>query len=139
MRHTSPRDDKTVTARDGRLAIRDALADNGLRFEAQVQVVTQGGTRADDGDTVTVSGADSVMLVLSAGTGHADRHPAYRGTTRTPRSPPPWTRRPPRATPTSAGASPAAPTDEYAAAAPAAPRRTTGRWRRCSSPTAATC
>nr|WP_281260262.1 glycoside hydrolase N-terminal domain-containing protein [Nonomuraea indica] len=79
LRHTSPRDDKTVTARDGRLTIRGALADNGLRFEAQVQVVAQGGTRADDGDTVTVSGADSAVLVLSAGTGHADRHPAYRG------------------------------------------------------------
>ncbi|MEU4538185.1 glycoside hydrolase N-terminal domain-containing protein [Streptosporangium sp. NPDC023825] len=79
LRHTSPRTDKTVTASNGRLTIRGRLADNGLRFEAQVQVVKQGGTRTDSGDRVTVSGAESVMLVLSAGTDYSDGYPAYRG------------------------------------------------------------
>ncbi|MEU8106431.1 glycoside hydrolase N-terminal domain-containing protein [Nonomuraea muscovyensis] len=79
LRHSSPRDDKTVTAAGGRLTIRGALSDNGMRFEAQVQVIAHGGTRTDDGDRVTVRGADSAVLVLSAGTDYADAHPAYRG------------------------------------------------------------
>ncbi|WP_043622737.1 glycosyl hydrolase family 95 catalytic domain-containing protein [Nonomuraea candida] len=79
LRHTSPRADKTVTASGGRLTIRGRLADNKLRFEAQVQVIAEGGTRTDDGDKVTVSGADSAVLVLSAGTDYADAYPAYRG------------------------------------------------------------
>ncbi|MGW3351332.1 glycosyl hydrolase family 95 catalytic domain-containing protein [Nonomuraea rubra] len=79
LRHTSPRDDKTVTAADGRLTIRGALRDNGMTFEAQVQVITEGGTRTDDGDRITVSGADSAVIVLSAGTDYADAYPAYRG------------------------------------------------------------
>ncbi|MEV0829252.1 glycosyl hydrolase family 95 catalytic domain-containing protein [Nonomuraea rubra] len=79
LRHTSPRDDKTVTAADGRLTIRGALRDNGMTFEAQVQVIIEGGTRADDGDRITVSGADSAVIVLSAGTDYAGTYPAYRG------------------------------------------------------------
>ncbi|MFC4585165.1 glycosyl hydrolase family 95 catalytic domain-containing protein [Sphaerisporangium corydalis] len=79
LRHTSPRDDKTVTAAGGRLTIRGALADNKMRFEAQVQVVNQGGTRTDDGDKITVTGADSAVFLLSAGTDYSGTYPAYRG------------------------------------------------------------
>ncbi|MBB2741635.1 UNVERIFIED_ORG: alpha-L-fucosidase 2 [Microbispora rosea subsp. rosea] len=79
LRHTSPHDDKTVTAAGGRLTIRGALSDNTMKFEAQVQVINQGGTRTDDGDKVTVTGADSAVFVLSAGTDYAGDYPAYRG------------------------------------------------------------
>ncbi|MEV4113316.1 glycoside hydrolase N-terminal domain-containing protein [Nonomuraea sp. NPDC049695] len=79
LRHTSPRDDKTVTARGGRLTIRGRLSDNGMAFEAQVQVIAEGGTRTDDRDRITVTGADSAVFVLSAGTDYADTYPAYRG------------------------------------------------------------
>ncbi|MEV0631026.1 glycosyl hydrolase family 95 catalytic domain-containing protein [Nonomuraea wenchangensis] len=79
LRHTSPRNDKTVTASGGRLTIRGRLADNKMTFEAQVQVITQGGTRTDAGDKITVAGADSAVFVLSAGTDYADAYPAYRG------------------------------------------------------------
>ncbi|WP_212735446.1 glycosyl hydrolase family 95 catalytic domain-containing protein [Herbidospora galbida] len=79
LRHTSPRNDKTITASNGRLTIKGALANNGLKFEAQVQVVNQGGTRTDAGDRVTVTGANSVLLVLSAGTSYSDVYPTYRG------------------------------------------------------------
>ncbi len=79
LRHSSPRDDKTVTAAGGRLTIRGRLSDNQLRFEAQVQVIAQGGTRTDAGDEITVTGADSALFVLSAGTDYAGAYPAYRG------------------------------------------------------------
>ncbi|MER6947462.1 glycoside hydrolase N-terminal domain-containing protein [Nonomuraea sp. NPDC000554] len=79
LRTSSPRDDKQVTVRDGRLTVRGVLTDNGMRFESQVQVVTQGGSRTDGTDRITVTGADSAMFVLSAGTDYADAYPAYRG------------------------------------------------------------
>ncbi|GAA0419663.1 hypothetical protein Acor_29480 [Acrocarpospora corrugata] len=79
LRHTSPRNDKTVTAADGRLTIRGALTSNRMKFEAQAQVIVQGGTRVDAGDRITVTGADSAVFVLSAGTDYAETYPAYRG------------------------------------------------------------
>ncbi|HCA88388.1 MAG TPA: alpha-L-fucosidase, partial [Streptomyces sp.] len=79
LRTTSPRDDRRVTAADGRVTVRGALTDNGLVFEAQIQVVAEGGTRADGDGQVTVAGADSAWFVLAAGTDYADTYPDYRG------------------------------------------------------------
>ncbi|MEU6119814.1 glycoside hydrolase family 95 protein [Streptomyces sp. NPDC047117] len=80
LRTTSPREDRTVTARDGRITVRGALQDNGLVFEAQLRVVAEGGTVREHADgTVTVSAADAVWFVLAGGTDYADRHPHYRG------------------------------------------------------------
>ncbi|MEU7896170.1 glycoside hydrolase N-terminal domain-containing protein [Nonomuraea sp. NPDC049152] len=79
LRTSSPRNDKTVSVKDGRLTVRGALADNGMAFESQVQVITSGGSRSDGSDRITVTGADSAVFVLSAGTDYAGAYPAYRG------------------------------------------------------------
>ncbi|RFU82241.1 glycoside hydrolase family 95 protein [Streptomyces triticagri] len=80
LRHTSPRGDSTAEAADGRLVVRGALEDNGLRFEAQLRLETEGGTVTAGGDgTLTVAGADSAWFVLAAGTDYADTYPDYRG------------------------------------------------------------
>ncbi|MEU4833796.1 glycoside hydrolase family 95 protein [Streptosporangium sp. NPDC023615] len=79
LRLTCPHPGARVTVSAGRLTLRGALADNGMRFEAQVQVVADGGTRVDGAGHVTVEGADGAVFVLSAGTDYADVHPAYRG------------------------------------------------------------
>jgi hypothetical protein len=70
---------KALTAKDGRITMSGRLDDNGLRYESQLQVLNEGGTRRDNADgSVTVTGADSVTLVLSAGTDYADEYPDYR-------------------------------------------------------------
>jgi alpha-L-fucosidase 2 len=52
-----------------------------MRFESQLQVRNEGGTRTDNADgTVTVSGANAVTLILAAGTDYAPVYPAYRTT-----------------------------------------------------------
>lgn len=80
LRHGSPRTDFTATAADGTLTVRGALADNGLRFEAQIRVRSKGGTVTSNADgTITVTGADSAWFVLAAGTDYADTYPDYRG------------------------------------------------------------
>lgn len=79
LRYTSPRGDFTASAAGGRLKIRGKLADNGMLFEAQVQVKADGGTVTNGTGQVTVSGANSATLVLSAGTNYSDVYPTYRG------------------------------------------------------------
>jgi alpha-L-fucosidase 2 len=79
LRASSPHDGTRITVSDGRLTMRGALADNGMVFEAQVRVVVQGGTTTDGAGGVTVTGADSAVFVLSAGTDYGPGYPAYRG------------------------------------------------------------
>jgi alpha-L-fucosidase 2 len=67
-------------AQHGRITESGTLNDNGLKYEAQLQVINQGGQRRDAGDgSVSVSGADSVVLILAADTNYAPRYPDYRG------------------------------------------------------------
>ena len=79
LRYTSPRSDFTATASGGLLTIRGALADNGMVFESQIRVLTDGGTVSSGGGAVTVSGANSATFILGAGTNYADSYPGYRG------------------------------------------------------------
>ncbi|KAB8161196.1 glycoside hydrolase family 95 protein [Streptomyces sp. 3MP-14] len=79
LNHTGPHGGTDVSAAEGRITVRGALADNGLVFEAQIQVVTEGGSRSESGGSVTVTGADAAWFVLGAGTDYADTYPDYRG------------------------------------------------------------
>lgn len=78
LRYTSPRSDFTATASGDRLTVRGELQDNGLLFEGQIRVRTQGGSVTAGNGTLTVSGADSAWFVLAAGTDYADTYPDYR-------------------------------------------------------------
>ncbi|MGW0547643.1 glycoside hydrolase family 95 protein [Streptomyces altiplanensis] len=76
----SAQDRTSVTAKDGRLLVRGALADNGLTYEGQVRVLTTGGKRTDGDDgRITVTGADSATFVFCAGTDYAATPPDHRG------------------------------------------------------------
>ncbi|MEV4969632.1 glycoside hydrolase family 95 protein [Streptomyces scopuliridis] len=80
LRYTSPRADFTATASGDRLTVRGALQDNGMRFETQIRVRTDGGrVSAGANGTLTVTGANSAWFVLAAGTDYADTYPRYRG------------------------------------------------------------
>lgn len=74
-------DNRTVeaAATRGRIETRGALVSNGLIFNAQAQVVAEGGVVRSEDASVIVEGADSAMLVLSAGTNYAPNYPDYRG------------------------------------------------------------
>src|SRR3712207_7796227 len=68
------------SASNGRLTVRGTLADNGMIFEAQIRVLTDGGTVTSSGSTVTVSGANSATFVVGAGTNYADTYPDRKST-----------------------------------------------------------
>jgi alpha-L-fucosidase 2 len=70
---------KTVLA-SGRITQTGALNNNGLRYETQLQVLAEGGeiSHAEDA-RIKVQGANSVILLLAAGTDYAQQYPHYRG------------------------------------------------------------
>ncbi|WP_255947434.1 glycoside hydrolase family 95 protein [Streptomyces odontomachi] len=79
LRYSSPRDDFTATAEGDRITVRGTLADNGMRFEAQLRLRHQGGTLTAADGALTLTGADEAHFVLAAGTDYADAYPHYRG------------------------------------------------------------
>ncbi len=68
-----------TTVKDGRISAQGSLQDNGLKYEAAVQVIASNKKVVSDGKSVTVSGADSVVLLLKAGTDYIQQYPKYRG------------------------------------------------------------
>ncbi|MGH8193289.1 MAG: glycoside hydrolase family 95 protein [Woeseiaceae bacterium] len=65
---------------DGRLTVRGKLHDNGLDYEAQLQLVAEGGSVSGEEERrIRVDGADSATLILAAATGYAASYPDYRG------------------------------------------------------------
>lgn len=55
--------------------------DEGMRFEAQLRALPNGGILSQDGGSLRITGADSVLLLLSAGTSFAgfDKSPSREG------------------------------------------------------------
>lgn len=72
---------QAMTSSGGRITFSGALSNNGLRYEAQLQLVADGGTVTDNPNgTVTVAGADSVDFYLSMGTNYSGAYAdGYRG------------------------------------------------------------
>ncbi|MFC3114000.1 glycoside hydrolase family 95 protein [Cellvibrio fontiphilus] len=69
-----------VNLEQGRLIASGKLHSNGLQFETQIQFLNQGGElKAVAGNKIQITGADSVVVLLAAGTDYAQRYPAYRG------------------------------------------------------------
>lgn len=65
---------------NGRLVATGKLHSNGLQFETQIQFLPQGGTlTALDNNKVRISKADSLVILINAGTDYAQQYPKYRG------------------------------------------------------------
>ncbi len=75
----SPHEGAGTHVHYGRITVRGALPDNGLRYEGQLLVVAEDGNLSDGEDTVTIREARAATLIFSAGTDYANRHPDYRG------------------------------------------------------------
>src|SRR5690606_21921605 len=69
-----------VAVEQGKITAQGSLHSNGLNFETQIQVLNSGGqVSAVDGKKIQVSAADSVVILLVAGTDYAQAYPKYRG------------------------------------------------------------
>lgn len=67
-----------TTVKDGRISAQGSLQDNGLKYETAVQVIAPHKLITSDDKSVTVNGADSVVLLLKAGTDYQQQYPKYR-------------------------------------------------------------
>lgn len=61
------------------ITMRNALLSNGLKTEAQVKVIPEGGSMTSDGTQICVEKADSVTLILACGTDYKMELPSFRG------------------------------------------------------------
>ncbi|SCP96722.1 glycosyl hydrolase family 95 catalytic domain-containing protein [Anaerobium acetethylicum] len=68
----------TPVASGDTIVLKGRLADNQMKYNGQLKAVPTGGTVTADGSKLTVSGADSVVLYISAGTDYADLYDTYR-------------------------------------------------------------
>jgi hypothetical protein len=65
---------------DKRITLAGQVDDNQMMAEMQLKLENEGGTvSSSDGQTLTVTDADSVTLVYSTGTNYKNEYPTYRG------------------------------------------------------------
>ena len=67
------------TADGDTITMKDTLATNGLKTEAQLKVLNEGGELTTDGSSIQVSGADAATLILACGTDYKMEFPKFRG------------------------------------------------------------
>lgn len=61
------------------VTMKNALLSNGLKTEAQLKVIPEGGSMTADGEGISVCGADSLTLILACGTDYKMELPSFRG------------------------------------------------------------
>lgn len=76
--YVSQIDGGQVSAENGRITLKGSIPGNGLDYNGQVQIVTDGGTVTESGNDVLVQDADSATLIWAGGTNYAPTYPDYR-------------------------------------------------------------
>lgn len=61
------------------ITMKNVLLSNGLKTEAQVKVLPEGGSMTSDGTHICVEKADAVTLLLACGTDYKMEFPSFRG------------------------------------------------------------
>ena len=83
-----PQESETVAAGTDGLVLRGTTnGGTGMKFEAHLKVVPQGGTVSVDGNRLAVDKADSVVLLLCSATTYRDRTPEPSVASRSKRPP----------------------------------------------------
>ena len=61
------------------IILKNTLKSNGMKTEAQLKVIPEGGEMTAEADSIRVSHADSVTLIFACGTDYKMELPAFRG------------------------------------------------------------
>ena len=80
VRQTTSHNNSAITTANGRLTLSGALSSNSMAFESQVQVLQTGGAITNEPDCISVSGADTVTLIMAIGTDYVNEYPTFKGT-----------------------------------------------------------
>lgn len=69
----------TLNSAENTCTIAGVVSDNGLKFRTTMKVIPTGGTiKANSNNTYTVTGADSLLIVMAAETDYKNDYPTYR-------------------------------------------------------------
>jgi uncharacterized protein YjdB len=80
VRVTSPQASPSIVATGNTLTLSGKIADNNMAYESQFRVQNEGGTVTTGNGKLTVAGASSVTILMSAATDYANHYPEYVGT-----------------------------------------------------------
>ncbi|WP_173119588.1 glycosyl hydrolase family 95 catalytic domain-containing protein [Paenibacillus qinlingensis] len=80
VRVTSPQAAPSIVATGNTLTLKGHIADNNMAYESQFRVQTEEGTVTAGSGKLTVAGASSVTILMSAATDYANHYPDYIGT-----------------------------------------------------------
>ncbi|MBP1962755.1 DUF4073 domain-containing protein [Paenibacillus aceris] len=80
VRVTSPQTSPSIVANGNTLTLSGKLADNEMAYESQFRVQSDDGTVTAGSGKLTVAGASSVTILMSAATDYANHYPDYVGT-----------------------------------------------------------
>ncbi len=68
-----------ITVSGDTITTRGSVRDNQMLYESQVKVLNEGGAITPGTGKITVAGADSLTIVLAAGTDYINSYPIYKG------------------------------------------------------------
>ncbi|MBL4935999.1 glycoside hydrolase N-terminal domain-containing protein [Clostridium sp. YIM B02515] len=68
----------TPVASNDTIVVKGTVTDNQMRYYSQLKVINTNGTITANGDKLTISDADSVVIYLSAATDYKNDYPKYR-------------------------------------------------------------
>ncbi|NOU70274.1 DUF4073 domain-containing protein [Paenibacillus sp. LMG 31458] len=80
VRLTSPQTAPSIVANGNTLTLSGKLDDNNMAYESQFQVKSDDGTVTAGNGKLTVAGASSVTILMSAATDYTNHYPDYVGT-----------------------------------------------------------
>ncbi|RPF42071.1 fibronectin type III domain protein [Hydrogenoanaerobacterium saccharovorans] len=75
---SSAQNGANVSAIGDTVTVKGRLSDNQLRYEAQMKVIPIGGMMKVSGSKLTVTGANEVVILMSAATDYENNYPTYR-------------------------------------------------------------
>lgn len=69
----------TTTVEGDTITLKGTLNDNGMKYESQFKVIAENGQITPETESVRVDGADSVTIIMAAGTDYKNEYPTYKG------------------------------------------------------------
>lgn len=80
VRPTCAQTGAIVTASGNTIVTTGSVSNNNMKFESQIKVLNEGGTITAGTGKITVSAANALTVLMTAGTDYVNLHPTYKGT-----------------------------------------------------------
>lgn len=79
VRNNGAHANNSLTVENNTITLKGAVQNNGMKYESQIKVINEGGSINDSSNKINVTGADSVTIIMAAGTDYENVFPTYKG------------------------------------------------------------